>query len=141
MEFDVLPLLIKQLKEVFHLPVYDEPIQQGLDTPCFIVQAKLIKRERLMNDNDRQMFFCIVHYYTKEVDNLRSEYQVIKEKLCSHAFRYLGGQYHINSLEIDDDSDVLVATFTVQRLVRWTEDITPMQTIEASEVQVKDEKV
>ena len=123
MSNDIITLLIKQLKANFNdIAVYDEPTQQGLNLPCFMVGKKLMKRTRLANRNDSQLYFVHMQYMTDNTDNVQAEVEGVEDILQSQAVRYLGDSYHVNELELDRLDNMLVATFSVEILGRWSVD-------------------
>ena len=57
---EIKELLIKQLKENFNsIKVYDEPIQQGLITPCFIIDTVKSDLTRELGDITHTHVLCI----------------------------------------------------------------------------------
>ena len=100
MDYSIRPLVIKQLKDVFGCKVYDEQIQQGLKTPCFIVDVKPVTRKRLANQNDKQVFIVLLHYYTEKTTDLYQKFEEIEAVFNSPSFRYLGDKYPINDLKV-----------------------------------------
>lgn len=78
MDYSIRPLVIKQLKDVFGCKVYDEQTQQGLKTPCFIVDVKPVTRQRLANQNDKQVFIVLLHYYTEKTTDLYQKFEEIE---------------------------------------------------------------
>lgn len=130
MDYSIRPLVIKQLKDVFGCKVYDEQIQQGLNTPCFIVDVKPVTRKRLANQNDKQVFIVLLHYYTEKTTDLYQKFEEIEMVFNSPAFRYLGDQYPINDLKVEYNANDLICTFTITRYVRWVEEEPTMQILE-----------
>ena len=130
MDYSIRPLVIKQLKDVFGYKVYDEQIQQGLETPCFIVDVKPVTRKRLANQNDKQVFIVLLHYYTEKTTDLYQKFEEIEMVFNSPSFRYLGDQYPINDLKVEYNANDLICTFTITRYVRWVEEEPTMQILE-----------
>lgn len=130
MGYSIKPLIIKQLKDVFKCKVYDEQIRQGLSTPCFILDVKPVNRKRLANQNDKQVFVVLLHYYTEKTENLYEQFENIAEKFMSPDFRYLGDKYHIDNLEVEYNENDLICTFKVTRYIRWTKEEIKMQVLE-----------
>lgn len=130
MDYSIRPLVIKQLKDVFGCKVYDEQIQQGLKTPCFIVDVKSVTRKRLANQNDKQVFIVLLHYYTEKTTDLYQKFEEIETVFNSPSFRYLGDKYPINDLKVEYNANDLICTFTITRYVRWVEEEPRMQILE-----------
>ena len=130
MDYSIRPLVIKQLKDVFGCKVYDEQIQQGLKTPCFIIDVKPVTRKRLANQNDKQVFIVLLHYYTEKTTDLYQKFEEIEMVFNSPSFRYLGDKYPINDLKAEYNANDLICTFTITRYVRWVEEEPTMQILE-----------
>ncbi|MCW6665409.1 hypothetical protein NHG32_06905 [Aerococcaceae bacterium NML191219] len=139
---EIKELLIKQLKENFkNIKVYDEPIQQGLSTPCFILETNKATHTRELGDITNTHVFILLSYYPSDTDNLWSEFDRIINTFTSGAFKYLANQYHINALDFETNLEdrVMVVSFTldIKRIKR--REGQPMQQIERSVEIVKEE--
>ena len=133
MAYNLKALIIQQLKTVFNVKVYDEPIQQGLSTPCFIVAVKGVSRKRLVNQNDKQVFMVQVEYYTHNTQTRLADFERVEQVFYSDQFRYLGDkQYPIQELSVEYDSEVLIVSFFITRYVRWRYDDIKMNDLERS---------
>lgn len=99
-------LLFQQIRDTFPaVKVYDTKIQQGLETPCFIVRKGRVNHERLYG---KQLYLDILYLLTyipadelslseREEDMDRIRFTILSDP----AWRYLGEQFHIQDLEID----------------------------------------
>lgn len=79
-------LLIAQLRERFsEAEVYDEPVQQGLSLPCFIINAKKATHARLVGDQMLTHLFLFLTYYPRESEDKRAEMEGVMAELYSGA--------------------------------------------------------
>ena len=101
-----------------------------MKTPCFIVDVKPVTRKRLANQNDKQVFIVLLHYYTEKTTDLYQKFEEIEMVFNSPSFRYLGDKYPINDLKVEYNANDLICTFTITRYVRWVEEEPTMQILE-----------
>ena len=120
---EIKELLIKQLKENFNsVKVYDEPIQQGLITPCFIIDTVKSDLTRELGDITHTHVFVFMTYYPSDTDTLRAEFEEVTDVLYSGAFKYLQNKHHIHKLEVEanEEQRVMVVSFSldIKRITR-----------------------
>ena len=107
-------LLIQQLKDNFKdITVYDEPIQQVLSTPCFVINMQKTTYKRLTGLQSITHVFFFLTYYPKSEFEKRSELNEVMAVFNSGAFRYLGGKMHIHDIDTEHNDDVLTVAFSV----------------------------
>lgn len=117
-----LNLLIEQLKESFpDIKVYDEPVSQGLATPCFIISFEQKQNSRQFNDQLKLNVFYVITYIPDIADepNNSSEtrsdmYSVALEFMTNPNWRYLGESFHINNLVTEYKQDVMLIKFNIE---------------------------
>ena len=106
--------LIAQLRERFNdTEVYDEPIQQGLSLPCFIINAKKATHMRLVGDQMLTHLFLFLTYYTRDSEDKRAEMEGVMAEFYSGAWKYLQGKHHIHNLDMEHNDEVLTISFTI----------------------------
>lgn len=111
---NVKSLLIAQLRERFNdAEVYDEPIQQGLSLPCFIINAKKATHTRLVGDQMLTHLFLFLTYYPRESEDKRTEMEGVMAEFYSGAWKYLQGKHHIHNLDMEHNDEVLTISFTI----------------------------
>ena len=111
---NVKSLLIAQLRERFNdTEVYDEPVQQGLSLPCFIINAKKATHMRLVGDQMLTHLFLFLTYYPRESEDKRSEMEGVMAEFYSGAWKYLQGNHHIHNLDMEHNNEVLTISFTI----------------------------
>lgn len=111
---NVKSLLIAQLRERFNdTEVYDEPVQQGLSLPCFIINAKKATHMRLVGDQMLTHLFLFLTYYPRESEDKRAEMEGIMAEFYSGAWKYLQGKHHIHNLDMEHNDEVLTISFTI----------------------------
>lgn len=107
-------LLIAQLRERFNdTEVYDEPVQQGLSLPCFIINAKKATHTRLVGDQMLTHLFLFLTYYPRESEDKRAEMEGVMAEFYSGAWKYLQGKHHIHNLDMEHNDEVLTISFTI----------------------------
>lgn len=107
-------LLIAQLRERFNdTEVYDEPIQQGLSLPCFIINAKKATHMRLVGDQMLTHLFLFLTYYPRESEDKRAEMEGVMAEFYSGTWKYLQGKHHIHNLDMEHNDEVLTISFTI----------------------------
>lgn len=107
-------LLIAQLRERFNdTEVYDEPVQQGLSLPCFIINAKKATHMRLVGDQMLTHLFLFLTYYPRENEDKRAEMEGVMAEFYSGAWKYLQGKHHIHNLDMERNDEVLTISFTI----------------------------
>lgn len=111
---NVKSLLIAQLRERFNdTEVYDEPVQQGLSLPCFIINAKKATHMRLVGDQMLTHLFLFLTYYPRESEDKRAEMEGVMAEFYSGAWKYLQGKHHIHNLDMEHNDEVLTISFTI----------------------------
>lgn len=111
---NVKSLLIAQLRERFNdTEVYDEPVQQGLSLPCFIINAKKATHMRLMGDQMLTHLFLFLTYYPRESEDKRAKMEGVMAEFYSGAWKYLQGKHHIHNLDMEHNDEVLTISFTI----------------------------
>lgn len=111
---NVKSLLIAQLRERFsETEVYDEPVQQGLSLPCFIINAKKATHMRLVGDQMLTHLFLFLTYYPRESEDMRAEMEGVMAEFYSGAWKYLQGNHHIHNLDMEHNDEVLTISFTI----------------------------
>ena len=111
---NVKSLLIAQLRERFeNTEVYDEPVQQGLSLPCFIINAKKATHTRLVGDQMLTHLFLFLTYYPRESEDKRTEMEGVMAEFYSGAWKYLQGKHHIQNLDMEHNDEVLTISFTI----------------------------
>lgn len=111
---NVKSLLIAQLRERFsETEVYDEPIQQGLSLPCFIINAKKATHMRLVGDQMLTHLFLFLTYYPRESEDKRAEMEGVMAEFYSGTWKYLQGKHHIHNLDMEHNDEVLTISFTI----------------------------
>ena len=112
---NVKSLLIAQLRERFsETEVYDEPVQQGLSLPCFIINAKKATHTRLVGDQMLTHLFLFLTYYPRESEDKRAEMEGVMAEFYSGAWKYLQGKHHIHNLDMEHNDEVLTISFTIE---------------------------
>ena len=107
-------LLIAQLRERFsETEVYDEPVQQGLSLPCFIINAKKATHTRLVGDQMLTHLFLFLTYYPRESEDKRAEMEGVMAEFYSGAWKYLQGKHHIHNFDMVHNDEVLTISFTI----------------------------
>lgn len=107
-------LLIAQLRERFsETEVYDEPVQQGLSLPCFIINAKKATHTRLVGDQMLTHLFLFLTYYPRHSEDMRAEMEGVMAEFYSGAWKYLQGKHHIHNLDMEHSDEVLTISFTI----------------------------
>lgn len=107
-------LLIAQLRERFsETEVYDEPVQQGLSLPCFIINAKKATHKRLVGDQMLSHIFIFLTYYPRESEDMREEIASVMADFMTGAWRYLGKKHHIHDLDMEHNDQVLTVSFSI----------------------------
>lgn len=107
-------LLIAQLRERFNdTEVYDEPVQQGLSLPCFIINAKKATHMRLVGYQMLTHLFLFLTYYPRESEDKRAEMEGVMAEFYSGAWKYLQGKHHIHNLDMEHNDEVLTISFTI----------------------------
>ena len=111
---NVKSLLIAQLRERFdNVEVYDEPVQQGLSLPCFIINAKKATHARLVGDQMLTHLFLFLTYYPRESEDKRAEMEGVMAEFYSGTWKYLQGKHHIHNLDMEHNDEVLTISFTI----------------------------
>lgn len=111
---NVKSLLIAQLRERFsETEVYDEPVQQGLSLPCFIINAKKATHMRLVGDQMLTHLFLFLTYYPRESEDKRVEMEGVMAEFYSGTWKYLQGKHHIHNLDMEHNDEVLTISFTI----------------------------
>lgn len=111
---NIVSILIAQLRERFsETEVYDEPVQQGLSLPCFIINAKKATHTRLVGDQMLTHLFLFLTYYPRESDDKRAEMEGVMAEFYSGAWKYLQGKHHIHNLDMEHNDEVLTISFTI----------------------------
>lgn len=111
---NVKSLLIAQLRERFsETEVYDEPVQQGLSLPCFIINAKKATHTRLVGDQMLTHLFLFLTYYPRESEDKRAEMEGVMAEFYSGAWKYLQGKHHIHNFDMEHNDEVLTISFTI----------------------------
>jgi hypothetical protein len=107
-------LLIAQLRERFsETEVYDEPVQQGLSLPCFIINAKKATHMRLVGDQMLTHLFLFLTYYPRQSEDMRAEMEGVMAEFYSGAWKYLQGKHHIHNLDMEHNDEVLTISFSI----------------------------
>lgn len=111
---NVKSLLIDQLRERFsETEVYDEPVQQGLSLPCFIINAKKATHTRLVGDQMLTHLFLFLTYYPRQSEDTRVEMEGVMAEFYSGAWKYLQGKHHIHNFDMEHNDELLTISFTV----------------------------
>lgn len=133
-------LLIAQLRERFNdTEVYDEPVQQGLSLPCFIINAKKSTHMRLVGDQMLTHLFLFLTYYPRENEDKRAEMEGVMAEFYSGAWKYLQGKHHIHNLDMEHNDEVLTISFTIDIHHVMAKSDTPKMDALAGTVAVKAE--
>lgn len=133
-------LLIAQLRERFNdTEVYDEPVQQGLSLPCFIINAKKATHIRLVGDQMLTHLFLFLTYYPRENEDKRAEMEGVMAEFYSGAWKYLQGKHHIHNLDMEHNDEVLTISFTIDIHHVMAKSDTPKMDALAGTVAVKAE--
>ncbi len=129
--------LIRKLKETFPgVKVYDEPIQQGMETPCFNIKANRINTDRQVNNAVDVAVFYFITYTPGDSLDKRTEMQgMVWTILNSKRWKYLGEFAHINYLKTSHNDEVMTISFEVKILGSFEAD--PGETITKIEGGVK----
>ena len=132
---EIKSLVIKQLKTVFPTvsKVYDEPVQQGLKTPAFLVLVINNHQERKLNRNMvREYTFSIVYFPLNERE-YNAECDSVNEIFNTH-FRYLANRFHVFNVDGVKEDRTLILTFSIKAsLVEVLEEI-KMQKLEVQQI-------
>lgn len=128
---DLKKLIIQQIRAAFPTVanVYDEPIQQGLKAPAFLVLIINDQQERKLGSQSAWEFMVNVIYFPSDSKKLYKESDAISQLFKQH-FRYIANKYHVNNLEAIKQDGALVITFTVKMRVREVFEETKMNTLE-----------
>ncbi|RKW18946.1 MAG: hypothetical protein D8B54_01240 [Catonella sp.] len=111
---NIVSILIAQLRERFDkVEVYDEPVQQGLSLPCFIINAKKATHKRLVGDQMLSHIFVFLTYYPRESEDMREEIASVMADFMTGAWRYLGKKHHIHNLDMEHNDQVLTVSFSI----------------------------
>ena len=111
---NVKSLLIAQLRERFNdTEVYDEPVQQGLSLPCFIINAKKATHTRLVGDQMLTHLFLFLTYYPRDSEDKRTDMEGVMAEFYSGAWKYLQGKHHIHNLDMEHNDEALTISFTI----------------------------
>lgn len=122
-------LIIQQIKHVFDVTVYDEPIRQGLKTPAFLVLIVNDRQERKLWNISEREYLVNVTYFPEDTRNAYAENDQVSETFKDN-FRYIGNQFHVNRLEAEKHDNTLVITFSVRKLVKEVFEETKMRTLQ-----------
>ena len=123
-------LIIQQIKSVFpSAKVYDEPVQQGLQTPAFLVLIISDSQERKLGATSEWEYVVNITYFPSDSRNTYSESDDVSRAFKMN-FRYIGNQFHANKLTAEKHDGTLVITFNVKKLVREVFDGTKMRTLQ-----------
>lgn len=122
-------LIIQQIKQVFDVKVYDEPVRQGLKTPAFLVLIISDIQERKLWGLSEREYLVNVTYFPEDERNAYSENDKVSETFKNN-FRYIADQFHVNRLEADKHDGTLVITFSVRHLVKEIFENTKMETMQ-----------
>lgn len=122
-------LIIQQIKQVFDVTVYDEPIRQGLKTPAFLVLIVNDRQERKLWNISEREYLVNVTYFPEDTRNAYAENDQVSE-IFKNNFRYIGNQFHVNRLEAEKHDNTLVITFSVRKLVKEVFEETKMRTLQ-----------
>lgn len=122
-------LIIQQIKQVFEVKVYDEPVRQGLKAPAFLVLIISDVQERKLWNLSEREYLVNVTYFPEDERNAYSENDQVSETFKNN-FRYVGNRFHVNRLEADKHDGTLVITFSVRHLVKEVFDEGKMQRLE-----------
>lgn len=112
---EIKSLIINQLKVVFpHVSkVYDEPVQQGLKTPAFLVLLINNHQERKLNRNMvREYTFNIVYFPSNERE-FNAECDSVNETFNTN-FRYLANRFHVFNVDGIKQDRTLILTFSIK---------------------------
>lgn len=111
---NIVSILIAQLRERFDkVEVYDEPVQQGLSLPCFIINAKKATHKRLVGDQMHSHIFIFLTYYPRDSEDMREEMASVMSDFMTGAWRYLGKKHHIHNLDLEHNDQVLTVSFSI----------------------------
>ena len=129
--------LILKLKETFPgIKVYDEPIQQGMDTPCFNIKANRIMTDRQVNNAvDVAVFYFITYTPGDSLDKRTEMTGMVWTILNSKRWKYLGEFAHINYLKASHNDEVMTISFEVK--IHGSYEADPGETIKKIEGGVK----
>lgn len=107
--------LIAKLKDTFPgVKVYDEPVQQNMQTPCFNIKATRIATDRQVNNSVDVSIFYFITYTPGDTVDKRSEMdEMVWTLLSTKRWKYLGDIAHINHLKTGHDDHVMTISFEV----------------------------
>lgn len=102
-------LIIQQLKQVYghDMKVYDEPIQQGMVTPSFLVLLVDDDQERKLGNLSEWEYMFNITYFPHDKRNINAEMNQISESFKIN-FRYIGNRFHVHRLKASKSDGVLV---------------------------------
>ncbi|MGO4938601.1 phage tail terminator family protein [Fundicoccus sp. Sow4_D5] len=129
--------LILKLKETFPgIKVYDEPIQQGMETPCLNIKANRINTDRQVNNAvDVAVFYFITYTPGDSLDKRTEMNGMVWTILNSKRWKYLGDFAHINYLKANHNDEVMTISFEVK--IHGSYEADPGETITKIEGGVK----
>lgn len=107
--------LITKLKNSFpNVKVYDEPIQQRLETPCFNIKTARINTQRQVGLNVNISFFYFLTFTPESSVDARAEMdRMVWTLISSKSWRYLGDFAHIRNLRARHNDKVMTIRFEV----------------------------
>lgn len=110
---EIKTLIIQQLLAVFgNVKVYDEPIQQGLNPPAFLLLVFNNTQEPAGLSSRVQRTYSINITYFPSTSDKRTECDDVLETIQNN-FRTLGKRVRIPRIEGTFHDDVLVITFNI----------------------------
>lgn len=126
----MIKLIIEQIRQVFPgTKVYDETVQQGLKPPAFQVLIIDDEQRRKLGNNAEWEYFININYFPENNRGAESENNRVAERFKIN-FRYIGDEFHVNSLEASKSDGVLVISFSVIKHVKEVHDGIKMQSLD-----------
>lgn len=134
---DLKGLIIRQLKTVYgNVKVYDEPVQQGLKTPAFLLLIPEDSTERKLGRSSAWEFYVSITYFPADLEASYAERDAVSQTFREE-FRYIGRRFLVQKLQATKSDGALVLTFNVKKLVREIESGPTMQELEFGGVSIE----
>lgn len=128
-------LVIQQLRAVFPQvkKVYDEPVQQGLQVPAFLVLIINDHQEKKLGRRMDQEFFFAVTYFPSDERVFYTESDQVSFTFKIN-FRYIANRFHVHKIEADKEDNTLIITFKVKATLEEIIEEVKMQKLEVQHV-------
>ncbi|KQL37128.1 DUF6838 family protein [Psychrobacillus sp. FJAT-21963] len=128
-------LVIQQLRVVFPQvkKVYDEPVQQGLQVPAFLVLIINDIQERKLNRRMVQEFTFNITYFPSDERMFYTESDQVSFQFKTN-FRYIANKFHVFNIEAIKHDRTLIFTFTVKTTLEEIVEEVKMRTLEVQQI-------